>query len=381
MQCVGIKAFDTSLTLARPCPPSSVRCSSNSGMYYDLLSDWSVQGSSRLCDDGCESGELPRSDEQTMGLHHEDISIVSFDEWCGHEKQLAYMLECDHSCKRITICFRGFVTKDPLKVHAREMSNPLRNYDWQASTVSIRQDIYSILFEPSSPAIGSSKKRSAYQFILQERLIPMMKRWIGYKLYVTGQNSGAAIATLFGFRAATEPACKVPKPVTIISIASPRVGGHSFQLAHQLLEGMGKLRHLRIAFRKDIVAVHPLFSLPRNPFVDTGLRLLFDEGHRSFEISYPTEEVSWLDDPSRDWLQDCPVNFCWNPTKSRSSRAASLREYCFRLTANKEKLSGLRLNDLYCSKKLVGDLVINAKAALPARRTEKQTHFIFLSTQ
>ena len=45
-------------------------------------------------------------------------------------------------------------------------------------------------------------------------------------VYVTGHSLGAALATLAGFYLSCDP--EIPKPVSSISFASPRVGDASF---------------------------------------------------------------------------------------------------------------------------------------------------------
>ena len=83
----------------------------------------------------------------------------------------------------------------------------------------------------------------------------------GYSLYVTGHRLGGALATLFGFYASASPA--INAPVTIVSVASPRVGNVEFARAFVGLESRGRVRHLRIANHRDPVTLGPTVSARR----------------------------------------------------------------------------------------------------------------------
>jgi alpha-beta hydrolase superfamily lysophospholipase len=55
-----------------------------------------------------------------------------------------------------------------------------------------------------------------------------------YRLYVTGHSLGGALATAFAFFAAESADPRIPRPVTSVSIASPKVGNLSFRLATEV---------------------------------------------------------------------------------------------------------------------------------------------------
>jgi hypothetical protein len=67
-----------------------------------------------------------------------------------------------------------------------------------------------------------------------------------YKLYVTGHSLGAALATLVSFYLTCEP--DIPKPITCINFASPRIGDGHFLKAVRALEEQGWLRMLRVVY-------------------------------------------------------------------------------------------------------------------------------------
>jgi Lipase (class 3) len=348
----------------------------------------------------------------TADLGDEAISIIAFDD--EHEtEELVYSIEVDHYRRRLTVCFRGSVNKADwatnLEIYMAEMPNPLRKYDKQDANLKVHNGFYKYLFQPSPVVIsndaggGSNRNLSAYHEILRKHVLPALSRLCGYKLYVTGHSLGAALATLFGFRAAAEPDSRIPKPVTVVSIASPYVGDASFRGAHQLLEGMGKLRHLRVSSSKDVVPLHPKVSF-RWQFYDSrshvgalfkhvGVNVRLLEEHGSFDVSYPKAlplaedggplpPVSnlfdaFLDELSRGWLQTWPANFCWNPVDYLTWPAHRLRDYHRRLKSCRRRLANLELNEVYSRRRVVGDVVQRAKAVVPQRRTK--THVIFLA--
>jgi hypothetical protein len=104
-----------------------------------------------------------------------------------------------------------------------------------------------------------------------------------YSLYTTGHSLGGALSTLFAFEVAADD--RILKPVTCISIASPKVGNLAFRRAFQVrfcngaealplspivlltvyylhficqnLERKKHIRCLRIANHKDLVTLMP----------------------------------------------------------------------------------------------------------------------------
>jgi predicted lipase len=82
-----------------------------------------------------------------------------------------------------------------------------------------------------------------------------------HRLGVTGHSLGAALATLFGFYAATDQrVLQNGKPVEVFSFASPFVGDDQFRTAFKMLEHEGKLVHARIVNAHDFVPMLPIIS-------------------------------------------------------------------------------------------------------------------------
>jgi hypothetical protein len=73
------------------------------------------------------------------------------------------------------------------------------------------------------------------------------------RLCVTGHSLGGALATLFGFYAATDDRIiKNGQPVELYTFASPLVGDQNFRQAFKALETKGKIVHARICNEGDL---------------------------------------------------------------------------------------------------------------------------------
>lgn len=70
---------------------------------------------------------------------------------------------------------------------------------------------------------------------------------------MTGHSLGGALATLFGFYAATDDRItKNGQPVELYTFASPLVGNRNFRQAFKALENKGKIVHARICNEGDL---------------------------------------------------------------------------------------------------------------------------------
>jgi hypothetical protein len=317
---------------------------------------------------------IPKSEQEPANVSFS--TIVAFDDEFEQE-ELVYAIDVNRARKRVTVCFRGSVTKTDwatdFEIYMKDVPNPLKSHRLQKSTIKLHNGFYNYLFQPSSRGVTGPKGEplSEYQEILQEFVLPVLRDHPGYKLYVTGHSLGAALATLFAFQVATEPDSKIPKPVSLFSIAGPYCGDESFREAHQLLEGLGKLRHLRLSNQKDLVTIVPKASFRWNIFDGSayagslfkhaGINIRLFEGSKSFEISYPRVRTGYFsstyDEFMRGLDQSIFANFSWNPSDYWKWPFHSLREYNKRLEANKPGLEALYVNDLYSRKDIVGNLI------------------------
>jgi alpha-beta hydrolase superfamily lysophospholipase len=87
--------------------------------------------------------------------------------------------------------------------------------------------------ERKAAAVGGSVI-SKYDQILPQ-LYQLLDEHPNYSIHLTGHSLGGALATLFAFRlAASEDPRISSKPITCVSIASPRLGNLEFRRAFQV---------------------------------------------------------------------------------------------------------------------------------------------------
>jgi hypothetical protein len=136
-----------------------------------------------------------------------------------------------------------------------------------------------------------------------------------YSLYTTGHSLGGALSTLFAFEVAADD--KILKPVTCISIASPKVGNLAFRRAFHFLESKKRIRCLRIANHKDLVTLLPdrgSFSLAyivccqQSVYRHVGAELkLYANG--TYETTSPPEGDGYCGILLRDWKKQVGHGF------------------------------------------------------------------------
>lgn len=188
-----------------------------------------------------------------------DSSVITTVADVKSNEELVYAVGVNPVEERITVIFRGSVTKADFitdsKISLVQAPDP-QSSDFNDS-VGIHQGFYEYLFGEK----GS--KPSKYTEVMNhvEQLLAENPARKNYNLYITGHSLGGALATLFGFYAVGSPS--MPLPVTVVSVASPRVGNISFARAFAEMESQGKIRHLRIANHKDPVTLGPTVSSKR----------------------------------------------------------------------------------------------------------------------
>jgi len=78
------------------------------------------------------------------------------------------------------------------------------------------------LFETNSSGKASSKVNKCEAIL--DQVGSLFEKYPDYRLYVTGHSLGMAVAILFGAEAAASKDPRIPKPVSVVGIASPKVG-------------------------------------------------------------------------------------------------------------------------------------------------------------
>mmetsp|Transcript_44631 Transcript_44631/g.94975 ORF Transcript_44631/g.94975 Transcript_44631/m.94975 type:complete len:627 (+) Transcript_44631:181-2061(+) len=209
----------------------------------------------------------PDADQSSLVEPEVESTVITAVGDLKSEEELVYAVGVNPVEERITVIFRGSVTKSDFmtdaKISMRHMLDPRRFHgtenDDSSTTgdVGVHQGFYDYLFGEKD---GQQSKYTEIMEHVNELLAEDPDRR-NYKLYATGHSLGGALATLFGLYAAASSS--VALPVTVVSVASPRVGNLAFARAFAEMESQGKLRHLRIANHKDPVTLGPTVSSKR----------------------------------------------------------------------------------------------------------------------
>merc|ERR1712150_215950 len=167
----------------------------------------------------------------------------------------------------------------------------------------------------------------------------LLKKHPDYKVYVTGHSLGAALSTMAAYYLSIDD--EIPKPVTCINFASPRVGDAGFLNAVRVLEKEGNLRHLRVVNENDTITVVPSIG-----FKHVGIMMKLHEAKRKdIEISYPKANESYGSWLGRAWDMSIPASL--NITYDHG-------EYRERVETQKDEIEKLDLNKLYQDADLTG---------------------------
>lgn len=286
-----------------------------------------------------------------------------------------WLCDKDPARNRVIVAFRGSITKKDLLTDAmiwmKDMPNRMKKFDPenQPDIVRVHAGFWYYLFgksslteeeynellqlKPESIELIEGEEISKFDEILQFHVLPLLKKNPGYSLSVTGHSLGAALATMFAFRAATIENESIIKPVTCVSVASPYVGDENYRQAFMLAEKMGRIRHLRLSNHKDVIGILPFVSFrPRfwknNPSVGTlfkhvGLNLkLYENKNPPYELTYPNDGL--LGELSRAWGQSFFTNLAL-PSTYRANHGPL--EYNDRLQKGEEALKEETLESMF----------------------------------
>mmetsp|Transcript_5825 Transcript_5825/g.8438 ORF Transcript_5825/g.8438 Transcript_5825/m.8438 type:complete len:566 (-) Transcript_5825:136-1833(-) len=352
-----------------------------------------------LLDNMCGDASDAKSPEEVTSPHnqHRDVSSSTIYQMgdLKSNDELVYAIGVNPAEERITVVFRGSVTKtdfltdaninlmqapDPYSVAEDSESEEV------ASTVGIHRGFYDYLFAEKD---GKPSKYVEIMKHVEELVMDDVNRRQNYKLYVTGHSLGGALATLFGFYAAARVGT-LPLPITVVSVASPKVGNIEFARRFAEMESQGKIRHLRIANHRDPVTLAPSVSSKkvlavtamafsplgylalkasgntgdeRDVFYHTGIKMKLrkevPEGGQLCELSYSGASLISgstpiaLEKDDQDLIKE---NIEKIKKKMKSTDDVPMVQYHFgsayseRIALVENELKELKLNDLYLEK-------------------------------
>ncbi len=162
-------------------------------------------------------------------------------------------------------------------------------------------------------------------------------------MYVTGHSLGAALSTIAAFYLSCDP--DIPKPVSNVNFASPRVGNHVFLNASQFLERTSQLRLLRSVNENDTVTVAPSIGYKHVGFQVSTYAPGFFRGARNPDITYPNLS-SGIGGTFSRWFD--------NSYLTSLNLGYDHSAYLKRILLAKEHLETYSLNELYADEEIVG---------------------------
>ena len=107
-------------------------------------------------------------------------------------------------------------------------------------------------------------EHSKYDHILED-VKSLLTKFPGYRVYVTGHSLGAALSTISSLYFACEQ--DLPKPITNINFASPRMGANDVFKATMHLEKTQQIRILRSVNENDLVTTIPSQGYEHGEFI------------------------------------------------------------------------------------------------------------------
>lgn len=239
--------------------------------------------------DSCTEGDLLFVDD--------DFSMTTF---FGAKTELTWAITINHSMKRITVVFRGSTVLKDFVIDATLQPTEFL-VDGPESVApplgKVHSGFYAYLYNKTQ--VGSDGRDISKSEAIMGRLHELFGTYKDYKLYVTGHSLGAALSTLFAFRAADNNG--IPnKPVMNVSFASPFVGDQKFRNEFQKREVSGFIRHLRVSNEDDIVPLVPFSSLPLPlpmAYKHVGLNVTLYNPvwwrNKNHDISFPKPDDLW----------------------------------------------------------------------------------------
>lgn len=280
--------------------------------------------------------------------------LVIFDDE-NSSTELVYGIAVNAARKRITVGFRGSVTLADFMTDAKSVlihrSSPIAGDN---RLIGIHHGFHDYLF-----GIQKSGGVSKCQKIMDE-LVELVQQYPGYMIYTTGHSLGGALSTLFALKAAADP--RIPKPVSCVSIASPKVGSLSFRQTFQSLEQSRQLRCLRIANFKDLVTLLPdrgslsclyIVCCQANIYRHVGMELKLYSSSK-YGICRSAESKSYMGVFLHDWgrqiknavhmIVTLPFVCC---CREDFLKYHGCSEYMERIAGNGRHLQHQYLNDLY----------------------------------
>lgn len=393
-----------------------------------------------LCGGGKNNNSTPTTSDKAVlpsstqdGNSSMDIQLHEFVDHKAQE-EIVHAIVINPSKRRITVVFRGSVTnKDFLqdaKCAQKSLSNPVyellqsqkQNHEdkkdkdthGMPSTMRIHTGFWEYLFHPTTTTTTTSDDTTSKttttrmdDILASVKDLLKQPQYSNFSLYMTGHSLGGALSTLCGFYAACDEELMQltgQGRVVIYSVASPYCGNWKFRHGFCELERLGRIQHLRMANKEDLVTLMP-FAVPKATILSPALSLMQGAGnlykhvgiHLRMErlpepastptdvsggggpvqhtLRYPRENQ--LDSNDSDLAQDLQnaldsgkslIQSLYLLCKSEFStveRFHSCDEYEERFETCRQALSQVTLDDLYQNPEITGKLFATTPPLVP----------------
>uniref|UniRef100_A0A7S2EAG2 Fungal lipase-type domain-containing protein n=1 Tax=Trieres chinensis TaxID=1514140 RepID=A0A7S2EAG2_TRICV len=263
------------------------------------------------------------------------------------QHELVYGIGKDDINKRVTLAFRGTDVKFAAQTNwttnltalkktvdiPDEIKGKVEGSDKISFHAGFHDFVFDLTFDDSD-----DKDKKKYDEILED-VKHVLGKYPDYKLYVTGHSLGGALSTVAAFYLSCDP--DIPKPVSCINFAAPRVGDWDFFQATQALEEMGKARFLQVFADGDLVS-----TLPSIGYYHVGFQLkLYKSVKSKPNFLYPNKNSSWSEGVLRAWSNSVFSNFNFSYDHG---------DHLARLEKDKAVLEKINLNDSYADFELTG---------------------------
>lgn len=280
------------------------------------------------------------------------ITVEEFDD-SFQSAEPVYGLCRDAINKRIILVFRGSDStlafwsnwKANVQIVQKKGFAPesIKN-ELERENISFHSGFYNYLFSKTKSQNDGNDVTKYDQLSIEVK--SLLAKNPGFKVYVTGHSLGAALSTIAAFYLSCDP--EIPKPVSNINFASPRVGNMGFLKATQFLERTSQLRILRSVNENDSVTVVPSVGYKHVGFQVTTYapgRLLRKRRVRRPDITYPNLSQG----PCGALARRLDNSFLSSLNLGYDHGA-----YLKRIVLSRHYLENFSLNELYSDEDMVG---------------------------
>jgi len=274
------------------------------------------------------------------------LTLCEYDD--KHQQhELVYAVAVDGINKRVTLAFRGtdndlaFFSDWSTNMYMSKTAVPLPESlkgKINVESVELHSGFYNYLFNKTFDD-SDDPERKKFDEIMDD-VKPLLAANPGYKLYVTGHSLGGALSGMTSFFLACDDS--IPKPVTCLNFASPRIGDFKYLQAVQVLERSHQLRFCRVNNDNDSICVVPMYNYYHAGFQ---VRLYRDATQYKPEVTFPKVADSTWNRWKRTWGNSLPASL---------NMGYDHGDYRERIESNRAALEAVDLNSLYKNVELTG---------------------------